>query len=185
MMRIRLCLLAGCCAALAACTASTPKGPDTSVTTPTVGRPPAPASVQAAISSEAFEPYAALGSSSSDGLAPGETIDALHTACMDDTGYGQYASNTPYNVFTLDEAAQGPYGQWGYIGTAEAAEVGFNVSNSSPGGGPPGFSDPPGLPAGAQAAAGKCANIVGDFDSGYWAKNGFSGSMGRRNSAGR
>jgi hypothetical protein len=169
MMRIRLCLLACCCAALAACTAAPPKGPDTTVTTPTVGRPPAPASIQAALSSEAFAPYTALGLSSNDGLAPGETIDALHAACMDDAGYGQYASNTPFNVITLDEAAGGPYGQWGYIGTAEAAEVGFNVSTSSPGSGPPGFSDPPGLPAGARPAASKCANIVDDFGSGQWA----------------
>jgi hypothetical protein len=165
--RTSLVLLAGCCAALAACTASPPKGPDTAVTTPTVGKPPAPASVQAALSSEAFTPYAELSAVTGDGLAPGETIAALHTACMDDAGYGQYANNTPYAVITLDEAVWGPYAQWGYIGTAEAARYGFNTP--LPGGsGPPGFSNPPGLPAGAQAASGKCANIVDDFDSGQW-----------------
>jgi hypothetical protein len=164
-MRIGLCLLACCCAGLAACTASPPKGPDTAVTTPTVGRPPAPASVQAAVSSEAFTPYAGLSAVTGDGLAPGETIAALHTACMDDAGYGQYANNTPYGVITLDVAAWGPYAQWGYIGTAEAAQYGFNTP--LPAGS--GFSNPPGLPAGAQAASGKCANIVDDFDSGQWA----------------
>jgi hypothetical protein len=70
-MRIRL---AGCCAALTACTAATPKGPDTTVSTPGVGRPPPPASVQAGLSSEAFIPYAALGTSNDDGLALGESV---------------------------------------------------------------------------------------------------------------
>jgi hypothetical protein len=159
-----LCLLI-CGAALAACTAAPPKGPDTSVTTPTVGRPPPPASVQAALSSEAFTPYAGLSAVTGDGLAPGETIAALHTACMDDAGYGQYANNTPYAVITLDEALWGAYAEWGYIGTAEAAQYGFNTP--LPAG--TGFSNPPGLPTDAQAASGKCANIVDDFDSGQWA----------------
>jgi hypothetical protein len=61
-MRIRngLGVLICCCAGLAACTAA-PKGPDTTVTTPAVGRPLAPVSAQAALSSEAFTPYAGLG----------------------------------------------------------------------------------------------------------------------------
>ena len=92
-MRIRTgwCLLI-CAAALTACTANGPKGPAATVTTPAVGRPPAPASVAAAMASEAFTPYAALGAADNDGLAPGDTYDALHTACMQDAGYGQYAS---------------------------------------------------------------------------------------------
>jgi hypothetical protein len=163
--RTGLCVLACCCAALAACTAAPPKGPDTAVTTPAVGRPPAPASVQAALSSEAFTPYAGLSVITGDGLAPGETIAALHTACMDDAGYGQYANNTPYAVITLDEAFWGPYAQWGYIGTAVAAQDGFDTPLS----GGSGFSNPPGLPTGAQVASGKCANIVDDFDSGQFA----------------
>jgi hypothetical protein len=164
-MRIGLSLLACCCVGLTACTASPPKGPDTAVTTPTVGRPPAPASVQAALSSEAFTPYAELSAATGDGLAPGETIAALHTACMDDAGYGQYANNTPYAVITLDEALlDGAYSEWGYIGTAEAAQYGFNTP--LPAGS--GFSNPPGLATDAQAASGKCANIVDDFDSGQW-----------------
>ena len=84
--------LLACCMVLAACTANGPKGPAATVTTPAVGRPPAPASVAAAMASEAFTPYAALGAADNDGLAPGDTYDALHIACMEDAGYEQYAS---------------------------------------------------------------------------------------------
>ena len=72
-----LVLLICCCAGLSACTADASSGPDTTVSTPSVGRPPPPASAQAAVSAEAFTPYAALGVSSNDGLAPGESGDAL------------------------------------------------------------------------------------------------------------
>ncbi len=87
-MRIRtgLCLLA-CCAALAACTADPHKGPNTSVTTPHVGRPAPPASAQAALSGEPFTPYAALGLSNNDGLAPNESSFNLGGACMTAAGY--------------------------------------------------------------------------------------------------
>jgi hypothetical protein len=177
MMRIRtgLCLLTCCCAVLAACTASGPKGPDTTVTTPSVGRPSAPESAQAALSREAFTPYAGLGVATDDGLAPGDTYAALHTACMNDAGYGQYADSAPFGyrentglTFAL------PFGRWGYIGTAEAAQYGFNVSSPGPGslppGPPPNPSDPfAGLPASAQAAAGKCFNIVSDFNNAQFA----------------
>jgi len=174
--RTGLGLLACCCAALAACTAAAPKGPDTTVTTPAVGRPPAPASVQAALSSEAFTPYTGLSVATGDGLAPGETIAALHTACMNDAGYGQYANNTVWNqdvlgslaFEALPEAPWGkPYGPWGYTGTAEAAQDGFNTPGVVVGSAV--NSNPPGLPAGAQAAAGKCLNIVDDFDDAQFA----------------
>ena len=100
-MRIRngLGALICCCAGLAACTAAS-RGPAATVTTPVVGRPPAPVSAQAALSSEAFTPYAGLGAADNDGLAPGDTYDALHTACMNDAGYGQYAAQAPYPVRT-------------------------------------------------------------------------------------
>ena len=112
-------LLICCCAGLTACTAAAPKGPDVTVTTPSVGRPPAPDSAQAALSREAFTPYAGLGASTDDGLAPGETYSALHTACMDDAGYGQYADSTPFPVrANRGLAFAQPYGPWGYIGTA-------------------------------------------------------------------
>ena len=128
-MRIRtgLYLLACCCAVLAGCTAAGPKGPDATVTKPAVGRPPAPASEGAALASEAFTAYADLGAAANDGLAPGDTYANLHTACMDDAGYGQYADSTPFSV----RANRGigfpqPYGPWGYIGLSLAEQYGFN-----------------------------------------------------------
>ncbi len=167
-MRIRTgwCLLI-CAAALTACTASGPKGPAATVTTPAVGRPPAPASVAAAMASEAFTAYAALGAADNDGLAPGDTYDALHTACMEDAGYGQYASEVAFPI----RANRGlgfpqAWGPWGYVGTALAAEEGFNAPEGGPGGGVPvGGGLGGNLPAGAQAAAGKCFNILENFNN--------------------
>jgi hypothetical protein len=169
-MRIRTVFgVLACCAALTACAAATPKGPNTTVTTPAVGRPQAPQSAQAALSSEAFTPYAGLGAASDDGLAPGETYSALHTACMNDAGYGQYAGSTFFD--SQPPAGSGltlalPFGWFGYLGTIAAAQYGFMA--------PALFLGPlinlsanpfAGLPAGAQAAAGKCFNIVMDFNN--------------------
>jgi len=169
-IRIRTGLLVCCCAGLAACTAAAPKGPVATVTTPAVGQPPAPVSAQAALSAEAFTPYAGLGASPGDGLAPGDTYTALHTACMDDTGYGQYAAT----AFFFARANRGlafpqPYGPWGYIGAVLAAQSGFEVPVSDPAvsDGSPGAAAS--LPAGAQAAAGKCANIVSGFNDAQFA----------------
>ena len=83
-MRIRTGLVAAICcgAGLAACTAAAPKGPDATVTRPAIGRPPAPASEAAALANEALTPYFDLGASANDGLAPGDTYAALHTACI-------------------------------------------------------------------------------------------------------
>ncbi len=178
---LRRAALASCaatvsCAILAAC-AATPKGPDTDVTAPAVGRPPAPASAQAALSSEAFTPYAGLGAVDNDGLAPGDTYDALHTACMNDAGYGQYAAQAPYSIRTNSGFTFAlPYGWQGYIGTALAAQQGFLAGTPlAPGGG--GFTGGPGqpgaafagAPAGAQAAAGKCLNILENFNNAQFA----------------
>jgi hypothetical protein len=162
--RTSRCLLACCCAALAACTAAPHKGPDTTVTTPVVGRPPAPQSVQAALASEAFTPYTEIFPTTDDGLAPGDTMSALHTACMNDAGYGQYANNTPWAVMgaPFDFNIWQPFGWWGYIGTAEAVQSGFNVNPPLPGGGGPN-NPPPGLSASATAAWGKCFTIVAFF----------------------
>ena len=166
------CAAAASCAVLAAC-AATPKGPDTEVTAPAVGRPPAPASAQAALSSEAFTPYAGLGAVDNDGLAPGDTYDALHTACMNDAGYGQYASQAPYSIRTNSGFTFAlPYGWQGYIGTALAAQQGFlagtplapGVRGAASGPGQPGAPFA-GMPAGAQAAAGKCLNILENFNN--------------------
>jgi hypothetical protein len=172
-MRIRtgLGVLACCCAALAACTAGPPKGLDATVTKPAVGRPPAPASEGAALASEAFTSYADLGAAANDGLAPGDTYANLHAACMDDAGYGQYAASTPFNV----RANRGigfpqPYGPWGYIGLPLAEQYGFNAPETD---GPdePGMlsSSPTSMPAQAQTAAGKCLNIVQDFNNAQFA----------------
>ena len=166
------CAATASCAVLAAC-AATPKGPDTEVTAPAVGRPPAPASAQAALSSEAFTPYAGLGAVDNDGLAPGDTYDALHTACMNDAGYGQYASQALYSIRTNSGFTFAlPYGWQGYIGTALAAQQGFLAGTPlAPGGGGvaggPGQPGAPfaGMPAGAQAAAGKCFNILENFNN--------------------
>ena len=167
-MQIRLgpWLLVCCCAVLAACTVAAPKGPDANVTTPAVGKPPQPASAQAALSSEAFTPHADIGASASDGLALGDTYAALHTACMNDSGYGQYAASAPFEI----RANRGlgfpqPYGPWGYLGLSLAAQYGFNAPDT---GGPDESNGSPtamsALSAGAQAAAGKCLNILMAFN---------------------
>jgi hypothetical protein len=172
-MRIRtgLGVLVCCCAALAACTAGPPKGLDATVTKPAVGRPPAPASEGAALASEAFTSYADLGAAANDGLAPGDTYANLHTACMDDAGYRQYAASTPFNV----RANRGigfpqPYGPWGYIGLPLAEQYGFNAPETD---GPdePDMLSPSltSMPAQAQAAAGKCLTIVQDFNNAQFA----------------
>jgi hypothetical protein len=162
--RIRLGVLAACCVIITGCTAAAPKGPDANVTMPAVGRPPAPASEQAALSGEAFTPYAGLGAFTDDGLAPGDTYAALHTACMTAAGYGQDAATAPYGIrqnggLAISQA----FGPWGYVGVSVAEQYGFAnpdgpYSNGRP---PPG---PPSLPAGAQAAGNKCLNIVLDFN---------------------
>ncbi len=171
-MRIRtgLCVLI-CCAAMAACTANPRKGPDATVTTPLVGRPQPPASAQAALSSEAFTPYAALGLSSNDGLAPGESQYTLVGPCMDAAGYpGVTISDgiVPSNISVGGGLAfTQPWGGWGYLGAADAQQYGFRV--------PPGAAltvlglggglaaSPPSVPAAEQAAAGKCGTIIQDF----------------------
>ena len=169
--RTGICLLTCCCALLAGCTAAGPKGPDATVTKPAVGRPPAPASEGAALASEAFTPYADLGAAANDGLAPGDTYANLHTACMDDAGYGQDAASTPFNV----RANRGigfpqPYGPWGYIGLPLAEQYGFNAPETNGPDEPDWLpSSLTSLPAQAQAAAGKCLNIVQDFNSAQFA----------------
>jgi hypothetical protein len=171
--RTGLFLLAGCCAALAACTAAPPKGPDPTVTTPAVGRPPAPASAQAALSGEAFTPYAALGQATNDGLAPGESQYSLIGPCMNAAGYpGVTISNfiVPVGIslggglsFTQ------PWGGWGYLGTADAQQYGFRVPPGAAltalglGATPP--ANPPSVPAAERTAAGKCGTIIQDFSN--------------------
>ena len=171
-MRIRTSLgvLAGCCAALAACTANPPNRPDATVTTPAVGRPPAPASAQAALSSEAFTPYAALGTSTNDGLAPGESGFALAGACMTATGYpgaDAAAQADPISLGTNDGLAAATHsGAWGYLTAADAQQYGFRgfgeaLSALGLSAGP--VTNFASLPQAEQAAANKCTTIEQDF----------------------
>jgi hypothetical protein len=172
-MRIRtgLCLVCCCCAALAACTAAAPKGPNATVRTPSVGRPPPPASAQAALSSEAFTPYAALGTSSNDGLAPGESQFALVGPCMNAAGYPGVTTSdfiVPFGISIGGGLAfTQPWGGWGYLGAADAQQYGFRVPPGAAlttlglGGTPP--ASPPSVPAGEQTAADKCGTIIQDF----------------------
>ncbi len=157
------------CAGLTACAASAPQGPVASVTTPAVGRPQPPSSAQAALSRDAFTPYAALGLSDNDGLAPSESNYALTNACMTAAGYPS-SGNALFNI-TIGPAnlafAQ-PWGEWGYLGAAEAQQYGFRV--------PPGSAlsalgidvalpgtNPASLPEAEQTAIGKCATISQNF----------------------
>ncbi len=170
-MRFRtgLVLLICCCAGLAACTASAPEGPNATVSTPSVGRPQPPSSVQAALSRDAFTPYAALGQSNDDGLAPNESSNALAIACMTASGYPN-SSNAPFGVRLgpASLAFSQPWGSWGYLGVADAEQYGFLM--------PPGSAlsalgidvpspsaNPPSYPAAEQTAINKCATIVQDF----------------------
>jgi hypothetical protein len=173
-MRLRTGLLICCCAlpactSLAGCTAGAPKGPDVTVSTPSVGRPQPPSSVQAALSRMAFTPYAALGQSDNDGLAPGESSYALTQACLAAAGYPD-AGNVPFAISlgAANLAFSQPWGAWGYLGTAEAEQYGFRV--------PPGSAlsnlgidvnpapaNPADLPQAEQTAMGKCATIEQDL----------------------
>jgi hypothetical protein len=171
MMRARpaLILLICCCAGLSACTADASKGPDVAVSTPGVGRPQPPSSVQAALSGEAFTPYAALGQSNNDGLAPGESEYAISSACMSVAGYPG-TDNTPFGISLgpANLAFGQPWGAWGYLGAAEADQYGFQLQPGSAlselgidtsGTG----TDPGSLPQSEQAAMGKCSTIMQDF----------------------
>jgi hypothetical protein len=169
MMRIStgLCLLI-CCAAVAACTAAPRKGPDTMVSTPSVGRPPPPASAQAAVSSEAFTPYAALGTSNDDGLAPGESGFNLFVACVNAAGYPSAAENDlQISLAAGNVSTSQPWGAWGYLGAADAQQYGFGsalIGLSSLGIDAPGVSNSAASPSPAeQAAASKCGTIQRDF----------------------
>ena len=162
-------LLICCCAGLTACTAGAPQGPNVTVITPSVGRPPPPSSVQAALSRDAFTPYAALGQSNNDGLAPNESDNALAIACMTAAGYSN-SGNVPFSISIGpgDLAFSQPWGEWGYLGVAEAEQYGFRVSPGSALSAlgidvPPPDTNPASPSEAEQAAIGKCATITQDF----------------------
>jgi len=165
--RLILYLLICCCAGLSACTADTSSGPDMTVSTPDVGRPAPPSSVQAALSRDAFTPYAALGLSNNDGLAPNESSEAFSSACLATAGYPN-SGNVPFGIRLgpANRAFSQPWGPGGYLGAAAAQQYGFRIP-------PPGSalsalgidaptpgSNPASLPRPEQNAIGKCATIV-------------------------
>jgi len=170
-------LVSGCCALLAgagltACTASAPKGPDVTVSTPSVGRPQPPPSVQAALSRMAFTPYAALGQSNNDGLAPGASDFALAQDCLAAAGYPDIpGGDVPFSISIgpANLAFGQPWGAWGYLGGAEAGQSGFraqpgSVLSALGIGATPSLADPASLPQAEQAAAAKCGTITQAFD---------------------
>jgi hypothetical protein len=173
-MRIRAGLgLMITCTALAACTASAPKGPDATVSTPSVGRPAPPSSVQAALSRMAFTPYAALGQSNNDGLAPGASDFALSQSCLTAAGYPDLpGGDIPFAISSgsANLAFAQPWGAWGYLGPAEAEQYGFRapagsalrtlgIDPADP------LADPSSLPPAQQAAINTCGTITQDFES--------------------
>lgn len=167
--RYTLFLLICSCTGLSACTTAASKGPVTAVSTPVVGRPAPPSSAQTALSREAFTPYAALGQSNNDGLAPNQSGEALSSACMTVAGYPN-SSNVPFgiNIGPANLAFAQPWGAWGYLGAAEAQQYGFRAPAGSAlrilGIDATGLgSDPASLPQAEQAAIGKCSTIVEDF----------------------
>ena len=166
------CLLsAACCVGLAACAATAPKGPDVTVTAPSIGKPAAPTSVQAALSRMAFTPYAALGGSTNDGLAPGESSYALGQACLNVAGYPDLDDYLPAGagfVGAIGLAFSQPYGAWGYLGAADAQEYGFLVPKGtllSQLGISRNGLNLASLSQAEQTAFGKCATITVDFST--------------------
>ena len=168
-IRTGLGLVILCCAGLTACAAGPTRGPDAAVTTPAVGRPAPPSSVQAALSRDAFTPYAAVGQSNNDGLAPNESFFALAQACMTAAGYPDVPGAVPLSVSAgeIRLVFSQPWGPWGYLGSAQAQQYGFLVPFGAAltalgaAGALP--EDPPVLPKPEQAAADQCGTIVQDF----------------------
>src|SRR5262249_42932463 len=143
--------------------------PKTTVNTPHVGRPAPPSSVQAALSKGALTPYVLLGNANNDELAPNESANTLAAACISAAGYPDASNQVPL-AFRIDPGLgiSQPWGEWGYLGLAEAAQYGFRVP---PGSAlttlgidaPPLGGNPPALPRAEQTALGKCGTIVTKF----------------------
>ena len=170
-MRIRTGLVVTgiCCVSLAACTAAASSGPDATVTDPGDGRPAPPDSVQAALSRMAFTPYAALGLSNNDGLAPGQSPNLLSSQCMSAAGYPDAQALAPFAVSISNAglAFSRSWGSWGYLGLAEAQQYGFlapvGSALSSLGIDAAQAGTNATIPAAEQTAIGKCGSIVQDF----------------------
>ncbi|HTU72032.1 MAG TPA: hypothetical protein VMG38_00800 [Trebonia sp.] len=161
-------VLAGsCCAALAACTAATSTGPINSVTRPAVGRPTPPDSVDAALARMALYPYAILGQSDNDPLAPGESDTELGTKCMAEAGYpgAQSSLGIQVRASTAGLGFGQDYGAWGYVGATDARQSGFRptagraLNELGIGQG----NSPASLSAAEQDAVNKCDTIKFNF----------------------
>ena len=152
-----------CCLGLAACTVAPTFKPDTSVTRPAVGRPAPPSSVQAASASDPFTPYQNLGQSADDGLAPGESFSAISKACLTDEGFPDAVGGFGFIIIGGPFGDRVPWGPWGYLGTAEAAQEGFSFQGAYGSGvihpvpqGPPSAAE--------RKAMNKCGTITAKFD---------------------
>lgn len=173
MLPIRMLAVAACGLALAGCGSSAPQGPNTSVTAPTgIGRPPAPATAEAAFAQAAFTPYAGLGSLYNDGLAPDESFAALAADCATTAGYPQLATSgdLPVSIHIGASLTLSPdYGQFGYLSMAQAKQSGFQPDGSliglATGSAPTGGGDIDSLPAAEQAVALKCAEVEQNFET--------------------
>ena len=77
-----------------------------------------------------FPIQAALGQSNNDGLAPNESNFALTQACLTTAGYPNVGGgNIPFSISLgpANLAFSQPWGEWGYLGGAEAEQYGFRV----------------------------------------------------------
>jgi hypothetical protein len=157
------CICCICCVGLAACTAAPAFKPETSVTAPSVGRPPPPSSVQAAVSAEAFTPYAELGRFNDDALAPGESDSALSKTCLNDAGYPNANGGIGLAFVFGGLTTAIPYGRWGYLGAAEAAQDGFAVRSTGLHDLTAGSTSGSPMSKAEQNAVQKCMTIVADF----------------------
>jgi hypothetical protein len=122
--------------------------------------------IEAALAKEAFTPYAGLGVVAGDGLARNETGTQLAAACMTDAGY----PNDDADVQVMAQIPAGlgggpPFGHWGYVGTTEAAQYGFEPAGFGFAAGPPPGTGSSDLSDAAQAAVNKCSNIIMDFSN--------------------
>lgn len=170
--RTALALLLWCAAGLSlgACSGGG-AGPSTAATTPApVGKPAPPASVEAALAKQAFTPYAGLDELADDGLASGESMSALAGACVSEAGYPGDAGDVPFGISSAAGLAfSPPFGAFGYLGAAEAAQYGFLPGPARSGVGaavglnPSAGASNADLPAAAQAAVDKCGTIVTNF----------------------
>lgn len=125
--RVRLLLAGACCAGLAACTAASSSGPINTVSTPAVGKPAPPDSVDAALARMALYPYTLLGQSDNDSLAPGESDTSLGTKCLATAGYpgAQDMLGIQVRVAVVGLGFAQDWGPWGYLGAADARQHGF------------------------------------------------------------